>query len=140
MAWYVSKAGNPARATHRCALGVTKMNSVVCVIAIGALILGTSPLAGSAAAPPFRIDRIKPHDKAVPSQIMGLHVEGLQGGPSPGMLPVEDFKVEVVQDGITLDAKVRTVTPVITSGLRTPDGAEPQRQFYQNVRFVVPKG
>ena len=116
------------------------MNYVVRLIAIGALLLGTSPLARSQDAPPFRIDSIKPHDKAVPGQIMGLHVEGLQGGPSPVMLPVEDFKVEVVQDGITLDAKVRTVTPVITSGLRTPDGAEPQRQFYQNVRFVVPKG
>ncbi|HEY5885562.1 MAG TPA: hypothetical protein VIT88_12795 [Pyrinomonadaceae bacterium] len=116
------------------------MKCVVRLIAIGALLLATSPLASSQDAPPFRIDSIKPHDKAVPGQIMGLYVEGLQGGPSPVMLPAEDFEVEVIQDGVTVEAKVRTVAPVITMGIRSPDGPEPQRQFYQNVRFVVPKG
>lgn len=111
------------------------------VIITVTLAVATSFLASPQEPSSFRIDGIKPHDKGVPGQILGLNVEGLRAGPSPVMLQVEDFRVEVIQDGVTQEAKVRTVNPtMVMNPSKTAEPAESQRRFYQNVRFVVPRG
>ncbi|MDQ6652235.1 MAG: hypothetical protein M3Y84_05785 [Acidobacteriota bacterium] len=61
-------------------------------------------------SPAFHVTQIAPYDKAVPGQIMQLLVEGLERGASPLMLPAEDFKLTVSQDGASQDAKIRNVT------------------------------
>ncbi len=119
------------------------MNRVIHLILIGTLVLSVTTLlsASSQDKPSFRIESIKPYDKAVPGQVMGIHVEGLQAGPAAVLLAVEDFKIEVVQDGVTLAAKVRTVTPTMTiTRSENAEESEPRREFYQNVKFVVPRG
>ena len=97
--------------------------------------------------PSFTVAGIKPYDKAVPGQIMEALVEGLTPGFDPVVLPESDFKVEVVQDGVTQKAKVRitkfTMTsegkPKVSSG-NAVDFAGMGMRPYQSVAFVVPKG
>lgn len=106
------------------------------------MLMITTPLVVSSQNPPsFRINAVNPYDKAVPGQILGLRVEGLQVGPPPMMMETADFKIEIVQDGVTLEAKVRTVTPTMTfTRSETIEETEPERKFLQTVKFVVPRG
>jgi hypothetical protein len=95
----------------------------------------------------FHVTQIAPYDKAVPGQIMQLLVEGLEGGASPLMLPAEDFKLSVSQDGVTQDAKIRTVTVTLRSDPRPRNeppssvlASGPQMHAFQSVNFIVPQG
>lgn len=86
----------------------------------------------------LRVTRIQPFDKAVPGQILELNVEGLDSGPTT-LLPREDFRVEVTQDGITQEARLRLVLPTITRA-RNPDGTPGEVKPIHNISFVVPRG
>jgi hypothetical protein len=95
----------------------------------------------------FHVSQIAPYDKAVPGQIMELLVEGIEGGASPLMLPVEDFKLTVLQDGVSQEAKIRTVTATLRSDPRPMDDAKSpagpggrKMRSFQSVNFVVPRG
>src|SRR6266480_2622890 len=95
----------------------------------------------------IHVVQIAPYDKAVPGEIMELLVEGLEGDASPLMLPVEDFKLTVLQDGASQDAKIRTVTVTLRSDPRPMDDAKAQAgpgglkmRSFQSVNFVVPGG
>ena len=120
------------------------MNRLIRLTVVGTMLLMiTTPLVvSSQTSPSFRIVAISPYDKAVPGQILGLRVEGLQVGPSPVMMETGDFKIEVVQDGVPLEAKVRTATPTMTFRRfsETVQDTEPERKFFQTVKFVVPRG
>ncbi len=97
----------------------------------------------------FHVAQIAPYDKAVPGQIMQLLVEDIEGGASPLMLPAEDFKLTVSQDGVSQDAKIRTVNAILRSNPYTRSDANVDRpaeargnqmHAYQSVNFVVPAG
>ena len=110
----------------------------------------TSTLARQSNA--VRVMQIAPYDKAVPGQIMQLLVEGLEGGASELMLPPEDFKLTVSQDGASQDAKIRAVNAILKSNPYTPsdakvanvnrpaEGPVNQMHAFQSVSFVVPQG
>jgi hypothetical protein len=87
----------------------------------------------------FRVSKILPYDKAVPGQIMELQVEGLGGGPPVKLLPPEDFRVEVTQDGVKQQVRPRLVLPTM-SRTRNSDGTMGEMTPFQNVSFVVPHG
>src|SRR6266853_4712440 len=89
----------------------------------GALILIFVGHAATAAqnADRVRISRIAPYDKAVPGQILELHVEGMAGGANATMLPLEDFQIEVTQDGVKQTIRARVVSPTMTREIN-PDG------------------
>jgi hypothetical protein len=86
-----------------------------------------------------RISRISPYDKGVPGQILELHVEGLAGGANATMLPLEDFQIEVTQDGVKQTIRARVVSPTMTRETN-PDGTVGEMKRLQNVSFVVPQG
>ena len=86
-----------------------------------------------------RISRIAPYDKGVPGQILELHVEGLAGGAANTMLPLEDFQIEVTQDGVKQTIRARVVSPTMTRETN-PDGTAGEMKRLQNVSFVVPQG
>ena len=95
----------------------------------------------------FKVSSIKPFDKAVPGQVMEVLIEGLTSDATPMVLPAEDFKVEVSQDGVTQTAKVRIIKFTMTqevnpesSNRNTIDFAGMKMRPYQSVSFVVPKG
>src|SRR5258705_5477844 len=70
----------------------------------------------------FSVVKIDPYDKAASGEIMELLVEGLGRTGSPVVLPAEDFKLMVSQDGVSQEAKIRTVTPTMKSdGSAKPD-------------------
>lgn len=103
----------------------------------------TSPSLQAQQPPGFRLTQIAPYDKAVPGQIMQLLVEGLEGGASPLLLPAEDFKLAVLQDGVSQQAKIRTVTATYRSEPRPTAAAGPgdlKMHAFQSVNFVVPQG
>ena len=95
---------------------------------------------------PFTVASIKPYDKAVPGQIMEVLIEGLTPGAEPEILPETDFKIEVLQDGVSQKAKVRltkfTMVPQMNSdpSNNNPTIAGLQMRAYESVSFVVPKG
>ena len=97
--------------------------------------------------PSFTVARIKPFDKAVPGQVLEALVEGLTPGGQPIILPASDFNVEVLQDGVTQQAKVRLTkftlmgepNPV-SANKNTIDVAANKMTAYQSVVFVIPKG
>jgi hypothetical protein len=107
-------------------------------------LFSTSTSAQQATA--FHVAQVAPYDKAVPGQIMELLVEGLEGGAAPLMLPPEDFKLTVSQDGVSQNAKIRTVTSTYKADPRLKNesngnGAGPmQMRNFQSVSFVVPQG
>ena len=97
----------------------------------------------------FTVASIRPYDKAVPGQVMELMIEGIGSGAAPTVLPATDFKIEVLQDGITQTAKVRIVkftmvreaNPASTSSnTNTVDIGGMKLRAYQAVSFVVPQG
>lgn len=95
----------------------------------------------------FTVARIKPFDKAVPGQIMDVMIEGLGSGTTPIVFPVQDFKIEVSQDGITQTAKVRITkftmipeTNTASASRKSVDFAGMKMRVYQAVSFVVPQG
>ena len=83
----------------------------------------------------FTVAGIRPFDKAVPGQVMEVLIEGLTSGTTPTMLPASDFKIEVVQDGVSQTAKVR-----ITKFTMIQQGRADGMHSYNVVGFVVPKG
>ncbi|HYR74856.1 MAG TPA: hypothetical protein VEM96_03350 [Pyrinomonadaceae bacterium] len=107
----------------------------------GALLLILMGYAAAAAqnAERVRISRIVPYDKGVPGQILEFQVEGLAGGANTTMLPLEDFQIEVTQDGIKQTIRARVVSPTITRETN-PDGTVGEVKRLQNVGFVVPQG
>ena len=95
----------------------------------------------------FKVASLKPYDKAVPGQVLEVLIEGLTPGTAPTILPATDFKVEVAQDGVTQEAKVR-VTKFSMMGQisseqanrNTIDIGGMKMNVYHAVSFVVPKG
>lgn len=100
--------------------------------------IAVSRIATGQSSSPFQVTRIQPFDKAVPGQILELLVEGLSASPTT-LLPPEDFRVEVTQDGIAQDARLRLVLPSITRP-RNADGSPGEVRPIQTVSFVVPRG
>ncbi len=99
-------------------------------------------LGGAAVAqvePSFRVVKIQPFDKAVPGEILELRVEGLGGAPPAKLLPPEDFQVEVSQDGVAQQARLRLVLPTLTRE-QNRDGTPGEMKPFQSVSFVVPHG
>ena len=98
--------------------------------------------AAVAAQSRFQVAQITPYDKAVPGEIMQLMVEGMEGGFPPAMLPAEDFKLTVSQDGVSQAVKVRAVSPILRS--KRPTSGQPvnpnEMESFQGVSFVVPHG
>ncbi len=97
--------------------------------------------------PSFIVAGIKPFDKAVPGQVMEVMIEGLSSGATPTMFPATDFKIEVSQDGVTQNAKVRIVTFRMTpdanpstSNRSTIEFSGMKMRAYHAVSFVVPQG
>lgn len=95
----------------------------------------------------FQVTGVVPYDKAVAGQIMELTVAGFQGGAASPILPVEDFRLVISQDGVSQDAKIRTVTSTLRSDFGRNDGTKPVARTdllklrpFQSVRFVVPQG
>ena len=95
----------------------------------------------------FQVTRITPYDKGVPGQILNLEVEGLEGGAWPLMLKPEDFKLTVSQDGVSQEAKIRTVSATLKSdpqpraNQEAPENStERKMRPFQSVGFVVPAG
>ena len=122
-----------------------KLTSLTLLLLLLTLSLSTAPTFAQSSG--FHVTRIEPYDKAVPGQIMELLVEGLEGGASPLILPVEDFKLTVLQDGVSQDAKIRTVSAILRSDPRPMDDARAQAipgglkmRSFQSVNFVVPRG
>src|SRR6266478_4700964 len=103
------------------------------------LVILAQAVATAQTNPSFRISKILPYDKAVPGQIMELQVEGLGGAPPVTLLPVDDFQVEVMQDGVKQQVRPRLVLPTM-SRERSSDGAMGEMKPFQNVSFVVPHG
>ena len=106
------------------------------LLCLTAIVL-SQPLRGQT-VPSLNVTRISPFDKAVAGQILELNVEGLDSGPTT-LLPPEDFRVEVTQDGVTQEARLRLVLPTITRA-RNADGSPGEVKPIQNVSFVVPRG
>ena len=77
----------------------------------------------------FTVASIKPFDKAVPGQIMEVLIEGLTPGAEPVILPETDFKIDVLQDGVSQKAKVRltkfTMIPQMNSDPSTNTTTSP---------------
>jgi hypothetical protein len=95
----------------------------------------------------FNVASLKPYDKAVPGQILEVLIEGLTSGTAPTILPAEDFKVEVSQDGVTQTAKVRItkfsmVREISPEDLKKSgiDISNTRMRVYNSVSFVVPRG
>src|SRR2546422_10914530 len=78
------------------------------------VVIFVQALATAQPDPPFHVVKILPFNKAVPGQIMELQVEGLGGAPPVTLLPPEDFRVEVTQDGVKQQATLRLVLPTIS--------------------------
>src|SRR6266542_3314406 len=122
-----------------------KASSISLLLLVG--LVSFSSLTSAQQLSAFRVTEVAPYDKAVPGEIMQLLVEGIEGGASPLMLSAEDFKLIVSQDGVSQEAKIRTVTATLISN-RHP-GREVtatvavegmQMRAYQSVNFVVPRG
>ncbi len=122
-----------------------KASSISLLLLVG--LVSFSSLTSAQQSSAFRVTEVAPYDKAVPGEIMQLLVEGIEGGASPLMLSAEDFKLIVSQDGVSQEAKIRTVTATLISN-RHP-GREVtatvavegmQMRAYQSVNFVVPRG
>ena len=95
----------------------------------------------------FTVAGIRPYDKAVPGQVMEVLIEGLGSLNSPLMLADTDFKVEVSQDGVKQQAKVRLTKFTLIREIKTDgpggnsvDFAGMKMRVYHSVSFVVPKG
>ena len=119
-----------------------KLNSISLL-----LVLLTTAFTVRPQQPPFTVASIKPYDKAVPGQIMEVLIEGLTPGAEPVVLPETDFKIDVLQDGVSQKAKVRltkfTMVPQMNSdpsNNTTVAVAGIQMRAYESVSFVVPKG
>ena len=112
-----------------------------------ALLMVTTSLTVRAQKSSFTVEGVRPYDKAVPGQIMDVLIEGLGSLDSPMILPETDFKIEVSQDGVKHNAKVRLtkftmIREVKTDGTsrNTVDFSGIKMRAYQAVSFVVPKG
>ena len=95
----------------------------------------------------FTVASIKPYDKAVSGQVMDVLIEGLTSGAAPTVFPASDFKVDVVQDGVSQTAKVRITKFTLiqqhsadSSSRNTVDFGGMKMLPYHSVSFVVPKG
>jgi hypothetical protein len=72
-----------------------------------ALLMVTTSLTLVAQQTSFKVEGIKPFDKAVPGQVMEVLIEGLGSLEGPMIIPESDFRIEVSQDGVKQKAKVR---------------------------------
>src|SRR6185369_15536112 len=95
----------------------------------------------------FTVASIKPYDKAASGEVMDVLIEGLTSGAAPTVLPASDFKVEVVQDGVSQTAKVRITKFTLiqqrsadSSNRNTVDFGGMKMLPYHSVSFVVPQG
>jgi hypothetical protein len=87
----------------------------------------------------FSIAKIVPFDKAVPGQILELHLAGLDAGVGATMLRPEDFRIDITQDGVEQTIRARIVLPILTTETH-PDGTVEEMKSSQSVSFVVPRG
>ena len=83
----------------------------------------------------FRVVKIQPFDKGVPGEILELRVEGLGGGPPAKLLPPEDFQVEVSQDGVTQQARLRLVLPTLSREPNSDGTPGISRHSFPSFRF-----
>jgi hypothetical protein len=117
------------------------------VFILPALLMVTTSLTVRAQQSSFTVDSIRPYDKAVPGQIMEVLIAGLGSGAAALILPETDFKVDVSQDGVKHNAKVR-LTKVTMIRETKSDGSKPlyidlgnmNMRTFHAVSFVVPKG
>jgi len=115
-------------------------------ILVGLLTL-TTTLTVRSQQPSFKVESIRPYDKAVPGQIMDVMIEGLSSGAAPMIIPETDFKIEVSQDGVTQSAKVRISKFTMVREVKPEDANRNTVDFngikmrpFHAVSFVVPKG
>ena len=108
-----------------------------------AMVLSICGVAVVAQQSSFRVTRISPYDRGVAGQILSLEVEGLEGGAWPLILQTRDFSLTVSQDGISQEAKIRSVNATLKSEPRprTSDAPVERKMIpYQTVGFIVPAG
>jgi virulence-associated protein VagC len=112
-----------------------------------ALLMVTTSLTLVAQQTSFKVEGIKPFDKAVPGQVMEVLIEGLGSLEGPMIIPESDFRIEVSQDGVKQKAKVRLTRFTMIRDM-TAAGSKPNTSHfsgvpmraYHAVSFVVPKG
>lgn len=82
-----------------------------------------------------KIEQVGPYETAVPGQMLSLTVIGLEMESTFVQIPLGDFRIDIVQQGVTFKAPVRSANPFEKRGTRSPVLKTGVR-----ILFTVPKG